>query len=75
MDENKMINEQELENVTGGGTTGSFVDYKVVVGDNLTRLAKRFKTTIEAIMYYNPIIKDRNFIRVGWVLLIPDNRW
>ena len=46
----------------------------MVHGDNLTRIAHYFKTSIQAIMDLNPIITDRNFIRTGWVLKVPDNR-
>ena len=70
------LTEDELAEVGGGAATsgGRFIEYTVVTGDNLTRIAKRYKTTISDIMALNPIIKNRNLIRVGWVLLVPDNR-
>ena len=71
------LTDEELAQADGGanvnGTT-KYVEYTVVRGDNLTRIAHHFKTTIATIMALNPIIKNRNFIRTGWVLLVPDNR-
>lgn len=64
--------EEELSYVAGGRTVArkTTILYKVVKGDNLTKIAKRFHTTIKDIMELNPIIKDRNFIKVDWVLKI-----
>ena len=76
MDENinkTILSDNELDAVSGG-TEQRFVEHKVVRGDTLTRLASRYFTSIEAIMRYNPIITNRNLIKIGWVLLIPDNR-
>ena len=74
MDNENMISNEELEEVAGGKSAQRYVQYVVVKGDNLTRIAKKFKTTIAAIMKKNPIITDKNLIRVGWVLTVPDNR-
>ena len=74
MDENKTVNEQELDNVTGGRANSGYAIHRVERGDTLYKLAKHYLTTIEEILYLNPIITDRNFIRVGWELTIPDNR-
>lgn len=71
------MNETELGQVSGGvGGAGrqNYTSYTVVHGDTLPRLAYRYRTTIDAIMVLNPIIPNRNFIRTGWVLRIPDNR-
>lgn len=43
--------------------------YKVKKGDNLTKLAKRFGTTINRLVKLNHI-KNRNFIKIGWLLRI-----
>ena len=67
------LNDAELEGVDGGSGQ-RYAYYTVVHGDNLTRIAHYFKTSIDAIMNWNPIITDRNFIRTGWVLKVPDNR-
>ena len=71
------LTDVELSQAAGGANVSDntrYVEYTVVRGDNLTRIAKHFKTTISTIMSLNPIIKNRNFIRTGWVLLVPDNR-
>lgn len=67
------LNDAELEQVDGGRGQ-RFAYYTVVHGDNLTRIAHYFKTSIQAIMDYNPIITDRNLIKTGWILKVPDNR-
>jgi LysM repeat protein len=45
--------------------------YVVKAGDNLGKIAKRFNTTIEAILRVNPQIKDANKIKVGDEITIP----
>ena len=67
------LTDAQLDGVDGGHGQ-RFAYYTVVHGDNLTRIAHYFRTSIQAIMDYNPIITDRNFIRTGWVLKVPDNR-
>ena len=45
--------------------------YHVVVkGENLSKIARTYKTTVKAIMALNPIITNPNIIRVGWRLRI-----
>ncbi|MCT9138809.1 LysM peptidoglycan-binding domain-containing protein [Streptomyces violarus] len=36
--------------------------YVVKTGDNLTKIARRFHTTVDQLMAWNPQIKDRNKI-------------
>lgn len=67
------LNESQLTDVSGGSGQ-RYAYYTVADGDNLTRVAHYFKSSIQAIMELNPIITDRNFIRVGWILKVPDNR-
>ncbi|MEN6384452.1 MAG: LysM domain-containing protein [Phycisphaerales bacterium] len=67
------LNDSELSEVSGGGGQ-RYAYYTVVHGDNLTRIAHYFKTSIQAILDLNPNITDRYFIRTGWVLKVPDNR-
>ena len=77
MEEMKMqqMTDEELDTVAGGArVTGKTVLYTVRRGDNLTKIAKRYRTSIQAIMDRNPIIKDKNFIKTGWKLTVPDNR-
>jgi LysM repeat protein len=45
--------------------------YVVKVSDNLGKIAKKFKTTIEAILKANPQIKDPNKIKIGDEITIP----
>lgn len=49
---------------------GSSTEYRVVSGDNLSRIAKRFGTSIAAVAEANGL-KNRNVIRVGATLVIP----
>lgn len=67
------LNDSELSEVSGGSGQ-RYAYYTVVHGDNLTRIAHYFKTSIQAIMALNPIITDHTFVRTGWVLKVPDNR-
>lgn len=46
------------------------VTYTVVKGDTLTKIAKKYSTTVSAIVKLNPSIKDPNKIYVGQVLVI-----
>lgn len=45
--------------------------YTVKKGDNLTRIAQNFSTTVDVLMKLNPFIKNKNNIQVGWVLTLP----
>ena len=49
--------------------------HTVIPGDTLSQIARRFNTTVSAIVGANPnVIKDPDNILVGWVLNIPDNK-
>ena len=50
------------------------VDYKVLAGDNLTRIAKMYNTTIDEIVSMNPSITNPNLIRTNTILKVPDRR-
>jgi len=50
------------------------IDYKVLAGDNLTRIAKMYNTTIEEIVSMNPSITNPNLVRTGTVIKVPDRR-
>ncbi len=73
----KEVKLEELENVSGGTsyTVDDFgrryVVHKVVKGDTLGKLARKYRTTISACMAANPIIKNKNLIKIGWTLRIP----
>lgn len=47
------------------------VNYKVVKGDTLSKIASKYGTTVAEIMALNPIVKNASVISVGWVLTIP----
>ncbi len=50
------------------------VEYKVLAGDNLTRIAKMYNTTIEEIVSMNPSITNPNLVRTGTVIKVADRR-
>lgn len=53
--------------------TGKVV-YVVKRGDTLSKIAKRYNTTVTRILALNPSIKNRNRINVGKMLIIDANR-
>ncbi len=74
------INEEVLDEVNGGANTIEIDGVKILCrrhrvlqGETLSQLARDNNTTIKAIMKLNPIIKNKNDIRIGWVLRIPVN--
>ena len=50
------------------------IDYKVLAGDNLTRISKMYSTTIEEIVSMNPSITNPNLIRTNTIIKVPDRR-
>lgn len=50
---------------------GTVTDYTVKAGDTLTAIARKFGTTVEALLKANPQIKNPDLIRVGEVIKIP----
>ena len=62
----------DLKGIAGGALATRYYVYTVVKGDNLTSIAKRFGTTVDAIYNLNrDKIKDKNLIKIGWKLIIP----
>ncbi len=51
--------------------TPAYIVHVVQPGDTLTRIARRYNTTVEAILKANPEITDPDFIRVGQEVKIP----
>jgi LysM repeat protein len=50
---------------------GTVTDYTVKAGDTLTSIARRYGTTVAALVKANPQIKNPDLIRVGEVIKIP----
>jgi LysM repeat protein len=50
---------------------GNGVDYTVKQGDTLSAIAKRYGTTVAALLKANPNITNPNLIKVGQVIRIP----
>ena len=46
--------------------------YKIKPNDNLTKIAKKFNSTVELIMPFNPEIKNQNHIYVNQIIKIPN---
>ena len=68
------MNLMDMEKVVGGFKKPSekqgFFIYKIVRGDTLSRIARRFNTTVQRLLLANPKIKNRNLIRTGDYLYI-----
>ena len=73
------LNMKEMENVNGG-KGGSptvlpkkegFIVYQIAGSENLTKIAKRYGTTVKAIKNANKAIDNVNFIRAGFWIYIP----
>ncbi len=74
------MKDDELNKVAGGVGSGGVETetYTVVEHDTLTRIADHYRrvkhwpgVTVDKIVAWNPeLIKDRNFIKVGWKLRI-----
>ncbi len=77
MEENKMpIADEMLDEVAGGAGKNYkyYTAYKVIKGDNLTKIAREFGVTPDEIQQWNKEkIKNKNHIEVGWVLIIYTN--
>lgn len=55
--------------------TQKTVQYTVVAGDNLSKIAAKFNTTTDEIWALNKDkITNPNSLQIGWVLVVPDNR-
>lgn len=46
-------------------------NHSVVSGDNLSKIAARYGTSVEQLRQLNPFIKDANHIQIGWNLSVP----
>ena len=73
----EIINDKELNEVSGGTAAGpawtqnGMTFYRIVIGDTLSEIAVRFRTTPYAIKALNPtLIKDINKIKAGWEIRV-----
>ncbi len=71
------VNPDELEGAAGGRSRyprlpakEGYIQYQIVPGDTLIRIAQRYHTTVDALMSYNPQITKRNLIRAGAYMYI-----
>ena len=66
----RLMDEKEMEQVSGGADTGAVFVYTVQEGDRLSVLAQRFGTSVSVIADLNAI-KSAKSIYSGMKLLIP----
>lgn len=65
--------EEDKPKTTTTATTSNTGTYKVVKGDNLTKIAKKYNTTVEKLVELNNL-PNKNLIRVGQVLKVPTTK-
>ena len=74
--EMKILNEQEVKNVSGGGANGNFwqegsvIYYRIAHRDTLSEIALRAQVPMNQILALNPSIKNPDLIREGAVIRI-----
>ena len=69
----------EATEITDDATTidpseNAEIVYTVKKGDNLTKIADAYGTTVERLQVYNSI-EDANYIDIGWEIKIPPEDW
>ena len=80
--ENKEMNLNELEVVTGGKggsktelhATKYYDVYRIQPGENLTRIARNFNTTVSELVRINKTITDKNDITAGYYIYVPKQK-
>ena len=73
------LNLNQMEEVTGGKggsatpltPTAKYDVYKIQSGDNLTRIATRYNTTVQYLFDINPTITNKNDITAGRWMYVP----
>ena len=72
--ENMELNLEALEGVEGGykrpPEKAGYVIYQIVKGDNLSKIAVKFHTTVKDLLAWNPKITNKNLIYAGDYLYI-----
>lgn len=74
--EMKALDDQAVEDVTGGGANGYFwneggmIYYRIAAGDTLSEIALRAQVPLSQILAFNPTIKNPDKISVGQVIRI-----
>ena len=81
MENMKELNLNEMEAVNGGVRAGGtkekpeakagYIIHQITDTDTVYGLAKKYHTTMDAIVKANPSIEDKRLIRTGYWLLIP----
>ena len=66
----EIINENELEEVSGGAYSGPCFRYQIQPGDTLSGIAVRYGTTVSTLVAINNIANP-NYIRAYDYLLVP----
>jgi hypothetical protein len=56
------------------GATMELGNHRVLSGDNLSKIAARYSSSVEQLRQLNPFIKDPNHIQIGWNLSVPAHR-
>ena len=79
--ENKELNIEEMEEISGGKNEGGYdrppkekagcVIYQITPGQTLGKIARANGTTVEKIMKANKELKNPNFIRSGAYIYLP----
>jgi len=73
------LNLDEMEQVSGGkggsptplAPTAAYDVYRIEGGATLTRIANRYKTTVDYLMAINPTITNMNDITAGYYMYVP----
>ena len=75
----KEMNVNEMDQIVGGTggsrnplpTKAGYTVYQIQRGDTLTKIARRFNTSVAAIKAANPTINNVNDITAGYYIYVP----
>jgi len=80
--ENKELNMNEMDKVSGGVLAGGVKDkpsqkkgyiiHQITATDTVWALSRHYHCTMQEILDANPSIQDKRLIRTGYYLYIPD---